>query len=348
MSQAPQAEQKEKKNRFAVSREVQTEFVESLAQSINAMTEKIKGGEQLAAVSAPYCPTTGLQYAGASMTRLTLASMEHGYSDDRWLTFNQLQKYKAETGNSEMKIRKGEQGVKLLRPETLSFVVDVEGKWTFLSEDEATAALRKGAQVQRKNIFFPYTVFNASQIENFPAKENPAPALSPEERYALIDNFVASSGIKVEQGDTPNYRGETNTITMPDSKTAKNLDDYYAVKLRLAFHATAHADRENRPMDEFEAMRGEAFSMLAGSRLGLPMPGQLGTWPQKFEGVDNAKAFESAGDAAKMLAALEQFSRGEEPKAKWFPPKDAWPAQATGLSEVPPPVQQQSTGPRMR
>ena len=348
MSQeTPQTEQK--KNRFAISREVQTEFVESLAQTINSLADKVKGGMMPASapVAAPYCPTTGHAYAGASMTRLMLASMEKGFDDDRWLTFNQLQNYKAETKNYKMSIRKGEEGVKLLRPESVFFTVDEKtNKWTFLAEEQVKAARENGEKVQHKTIFFPYTVFNASQINNFPAKENPAPAISPEERYALIDNFIASSGLKVEYGhQKAGYTGEGDTIALPDPQTFKSPDDLYAMKLRLAFHATAHPDRENRQNDEFEVMRGETFSMMAGARLGLPMPVDGGAWPEKFEGVDNAKAFESAGDAAKMLSVLDQFSRGIEPKAKWFPPKDEWPAQAV---QEKPPAQEQSAALRMK
>jgi antirestriction protein ArdC len=347
--QTPQPEQAERKSRFAVSREVQTEFVESIAQTMSDMAEKVQAGMKPTPAPTPFCPATGHQYAGASMTRLMLSSMERGYTDDRWLTFNQLQNYKAETKNFKVFIRKGEQGVKLLRPENVSFIVDEQsGKWTFLTENEENAARQKGENVQRKTIFFPYTVFNASQIEGFPAKQNPAQAISPEERNAIIDSFVASSGVKVEHGETPGYTGEADTITMPDAKAFKNPDEYYAMKLRLAFHATAHPDRENRPMDSFEAMRGEAFSLMAGARLGLPMPMDGGAWLTKFEGVENAKAFESAGDAAKMLSVLEQFSKGEEPKAKWFPPKDQWPGQAEKLPEAPPPAQEQPAAPRMR
>jgi len=273
--------------------------------------------------------------------------MEKGFSDDRWLTFNQLQNYKTETKNFKMSIRKDEKGIKLLRPESVSFTVDDNtGKWTFLSDEQAKEMRQQGEKVQHKTIFFPYTVFNASQIENFPAKETPAPVITPEERYALIDNFIASSGLKVEYGHKKaGYTGEADTITLPDPQTFKSPDDYYAMKLRLAFHATAHPDRENRPMDEFEIMRGETFSMMAGSRLGLPMPLDGGAWPKQFEGVDNAKAFESAGDAAKMLSVLDQFSRGIEPKAKWFPPKDEWPAQAV---QEKPPAQEQSAALRMK
>jgi hypothetical protein len=55
------------------------------------------------------------------------------------------------------------------------------------------------------------------------------------------------------------------------------------------------------------------------------MPADGGAWPDKFEGVDKWKAREASVDASKMLSLLDQFSRGEELKAHWFPKKDEWP-----------------------
>jgi antirestriction protein ArdC len=329
--------QPEKKNRFSVSREVQTEFVEKMAKTMLELTETITTGVKPVPVPAPFCPVTGHAYGGASMTRLMLAGMEKAFTDDRWLTFNQLQQYKAQTKDFKPSVRKGEHGVKLLRSEEVKFIVDEKsGKWEFLSEErekELRQMGKNGPKIQSKTLFYPYVVFNASQIDGFPPRENPAPAISPEERNALIDHFVACSGLKVEHGhEQPRYDAKTDTIQLPDRDKCSSPDDYYAMKLRLAFHATGTENREKRSMDEFEVMRGETFSLLAGSRLGLPMPADGGSWKDKFEGVENAKAFEAAADASKMLAVLEQFRQGLEPKAKWFPPKEQWPAPETSPS----------------
>jgi antirestriction protein ArdC len=333
--------QPEKKNRFSVSREVQTEFVADVAQTILELNEKVPTGVKPAPVSAPFCPVTGHPYGGASLTKLLLISMKEEFTDDRWLTFNQLQEYKATSKDYKPTIRKGEHGVKLLRPEEVRFLVGEDGKWEFLSEERARelSKVKDGPQVQSKTIFYPYTVFNAAQIDNFPPRENPAPVISPEERNALIDRFVACSGLKVEHGHkSAKYEAQTDIIQLPDQDKFDSPDDYYAMKLRLAFHATGIEKREKRSLDKFEVMRGETFSLLAGARFGLPMPADGGAWDKKFEGVENAKAFEAAADASKMLSVLERFQMGEEPKAKWFPKKEEWPA----------PPEQPSTAPRMR
>jgi antirestriction protein ArdC len=330
MSQTP--EQQERKNRFSISREVQAEFVASVAEAMNELAAKVKEGNKPAPVSQQYCPVTGHAYAGPNMTRLMLESMRRGYTEDRWLTFKQLQQHKYDNKDFTPKIRKGEHGVKLLRSEDVFFTVDNKGKWNFLSEEQTTDMRQKGdnPKVQRKTLFYPYIVFNISQIDGFPPKENPAPALTPTERDALLDKFVACAGIPVEYGsEQATYSQEKGVAKLPVPERFADADSYQAMKLRLAFHATGHADRENRNLGEdglTEVMRGETFSLLAGARFNLPMPADGGCWPEKFEGKEVWEAFGAAADAARMLSILDQFARGEQPKAKWFPKQEDWPA----------------------
>jgi antirestriction protein ArdC len=335
MSQAP--EQQPRKNRFSVSRDAHEEYVGNMAYTMNKLSNTFKTGDKPASVGTPFCPTTGFAYGGASMTRLMLASVENGYTDDRWLTFKQLQNHRFDTKDFQVKIRKGEHGVKLLRSESVHFVVKQDGKWDFMEDAEAKELRKQGVDVQSKTLFYPYVVFNASQIEGFPAKENPAPALTAEERNAAIDRFVDCLKVKQEYGhEKPGYEGTTDTMKLPDPGSYKNPDDFYAMKLRLAFHATAHNDRERRSPDDFEAMRGEAFSMLAGARFGLPMPVDGGAWnKEEMKGADKWKAFEASADVSKMIAVFDQFSRGEEPKAKWFPKKEDWPAMTAAQESQP-------------
>jgi antirestriction protein ArdC len=338
------SDQQERKNRFAVSREVQAEFVDSVAKTMSELAEKIRAGDKPAPVPQQYCPVTGHAYAGPNMTRLMLESMKQGYTDDRWLTFKQLQHHKFENKDFKPTIRKGEHGVKLLRSEDVFFTVDDKGKWNFLSEEQAKEARQQGdgPRVQRKTLFYPYTVFNASQIDGFPPKEEPAPALSAAERDAILDKFIACAGIPVELGcERAAYSPEDGVVRLPALGQFADKDAYQAMKLRLAFHATSHADRENRELGEggyTEMLRGETFSMLAGARFGLPMPADGGSWEKQFEGREVREAFEAAADAARMLSVLDQFARDEQPKAKWFPKKEEWPALIAANEEKQPVV----------
>ena len=354
--QAP--EQRERKNRFSISREVQTEFVESVARTMSELAEKVKAGEKPAPAPLPYCPVTGYAYAGANMTRLMLETMKQGYTDDRWTTFKQLQQYKFDNKDFKPVIRKGEHGVKLLRTEDVLFTVDEQGKWNFLTEEQAREAHQKkdGPQVQRRTLFYPYTVFNCSQIDGFPPKEKPDPVLSETERNALLDKFVACAGIPVEYGsERATYSPEAGTVKLPAKEQFPGMDEYQAMKLRLAFHSTSHADRENRDLGEegyTEMMRGETFSMLAGARFDLPMPADGGSWEKQFAGKEVKEAFQAAADAARMLSLIDQFARDEQPKAKWFPKREEWPALIAANEEkqqpAAPPAPEPSATPRMR
>ena len=334
MSQTPQ----QKKSRFQVSREVQEEFVNGIAQTMLSLSENAENAEQgyiqPFAGEMPFCPVTGKEYSGANMVRLMLTGMEKGYADNRWLTFRQLQAIRDEHPDLNIRIRKGEHGVTVLRPEDVFFTAE-QGKWNFVSEEQA----KNIPGVQRQTLLYPFTVFNAAQIENFPAKEQPAPAMSDAERNELLERFVACSGVAVEHGKGfPRFDHATDTVRLPHTENFHSSGDYYAAKLREFFKATGHRSREARqPVKAqtlrscaFEEMRAEMFSMLAGAKFGLPMPehgaaSRLRLWNQTFSGGDSKALFRAASEAARMLSTLRQFEAGEQPAAQWFPRREAWP-----------------------
>ena len=331
MSQTPQ---NEKKSRFQLSREVQEEFVNGIAQTMLSLAENAEQGQPSVA-ETPFCPVTGKEYSGANMVRLALTAMEKGYADNRWLTFKQLQAVREEHPDLNIRIRKGEHGVTVLRPEDVFFTVEKEGKWNFVSEEQA-----KGLpDVRRHTLLYPFTGFNAAQIENFPAKEQSAPAMTEAQRNDLLERFVASSGVAVEHGKgVPRFDHKTDTVRLPYPENFHSSGAYYAAKLREFFKATGHTSREARqPVKAqtlkscaFEEMRAEMFSMLAGAKFGLPMPEhgsaeRLRLWNQTFSGGESRALFRAASEAARALTTLRQFEAGEQPAARWFPKHEAWP-----------------------
>lgn len=331
MSQTPQ---KERKSRFQVSREVQEEFVNGIAQTMLTLAENAEQGQPSVA-ETPFCPVTGKEYSGANMVRLALTAMEKGYADNRWLTFKQLQAVREEHPDLNIRIRKGEHGVTVLRPEDVFFTVENDGKWNFVSEEQA-----KGIpDVRCHTLLYPFTVFNAAQIENFPAREQPAPSMTEAQRNELLERFVASSGVAVEHGKgVPRFDHKTDTVRLPYPENFHSSGAYYAAKLREFFKATGHTSREARqPVKAqtlkscaFEEMRAEMFSMLAGAKFGLPMPEhgsaeRLRLWNQTFSGGESRALFRAASEAARALTTLRQFEAGEQPAARWFPKREAWP-----------------------
>ena len=159
------------------------------------------------------------------------------------------------------------------------------------------------------------------------------------ERNELLERFVASSGVSVEHGKgVPRFDNKADTVRLPHPEHFHSSGAYYAAKLREFFKATGHRSREARQPVKgqtlkscaFEEMRTEMFSMLAGTKFGLPMPehgaaSRLKLWNQTFSGGDARTVFRAASEAARVLATLRQFEAGEQPAARWFPKREAWP-----------------------
>ncbi len=338
----------EKKNRFQISREVQEDFVNSVAENMLALAEKAgqwqKPWQTATPLGMPFCATTGREYGGANMVKLLLSSMLKNYQDDRWLTFKQMQEVQGKNPDLELQIRKGEKGVKLLRPEQITFTVDDDGKWQYLSDKQVKELQEQKAQgkpvpdVQRLTLFYPFTVFNTSQIDGFPQKAQQNIALTEVERNELVERFIASAGVPVEHhtGDAF-YLPTEDVVKMPLPAHFKSTDEYYAAKLHEFYHATGHEYRENRKdkLSEvksyaFEEIRAEMFSMLVGARFNLPMPEKnsaayIAQWNQKFSGGEAQAIFKATSESAKMLSLMHQFEVGEQPKAPWFPKQSDWP-----------------------
>lgn len=343
----------EKKNRFQISREVQEEFVNSVAENMLALAETAgkwqKPWTADSPMGMPFCATTGREYGGANMVKLMLTSIVAGHQDDRWMTFKQFQQFQADHPARDMKVKKGAKGVKLLRPEEIAFIVKEDGKWEYLTDKQLKdfAAQKEQGQevpdVQRMTLFYPFTVFNAAQIEGFPAKEQQTHPMTAVERNEFVERFIACTGIPVEHhtGDAY-YEPKADVVKLPFPERFTMPEEYYATKLHETYHATGHEKREHRKEKKtdnlknfaFEEMRAEMFSMLVGARFNLPMPesnsaAYIDHWNQKFSGGEAKAVFQATAEAAKVLTTMHQFEMGEQPKARWFPHSESWPELIT-------------------
>lgn len=337
-----------KKNRFQISREVQDDFVNEIAQSMLKLSKDAQKSRTIddAQPDEQYSAATGFSYTGVNMARLMLSGMEKDYKDNRWMTFKQLQEMSKNHPALDMKIRKGEKGVKLLRSQEIKFIINADNKWEFPTDErikELHNLQKQGVEtpkINKRMLFYPFTVFNAEQIDGFPPKESSAlkEAQSPAARNSLIETFISSSGVKVKHHENPKaYYDLTNdTVKMPTIAQFENEDAYRAKKLHLLFIATAHEKRENRDLTSntyesvaAETMRGDMFSMLASARFGLPLPQNnslvhIANWNQKFADGDTKNLFKAISDSAKFLTTMNQYAQGEQPKTKWFPKMDEW------------------------
>jgi antirestriction protein ArdC len=365
--------------RTKYSQEVRDIFVDDLAQRMMNVSDRISKGEKLPSFDMPFSPVTGKEFQGANQTQLVMAGLERGYKDNRWASYEQFGKLSEDYPEMNLRLPKGERGVVLLESREASYITGKNGEREWLSStrkeeiEQMRAAGEVVPEINTVVLFSAKTYFNAEQITGFPPKENPKPALSAEERDAVIDGVIASAGVKVQENSRSQARFRETThdaandiLNMAPSDTFASHDQYQATKLRGFFHATGHENRERRFNAEgatikdvaYEAMRGEIFSMFAAAKYGLPMPKGFSAekvasrWDQKFSNDNRAhyEAFLAAADASKIFAVLNQFERGEQPKAGWFPPKEDWPAlndgqKAQAVAPAAAPVSEESPPP---
>lgn len=346
-----------KKDRFQRSQDAQAAFVASFAETMRNIAAQGGMSGDMTARSLPYSAVSGHEFSGANMALLMLKSEERGYTDDRWLTFEQLQKYRGEHPDEKIHIRAGEKGTTVLTSRWVSYVEE-GGERRVLSPEEVLDNERQknnglaAPEVKKALLYTPYTVFNAQQIEGFPAKEKERPAMSPSERRELVDRFVAAAGIKLDytaQRSPSRWDEKENRLTMSGPHLFQRMGNFLLQKLRETFRAFGHESRENSPLYAgetlkkrgLEEMRAEILGMMAGRYLGIErdtgrMAQHVGLWEQAFGDKDTRSLFRAVTDAGKVLTLLHQFAEGETPRAKWFPPKETWEEnfRATEYKEV--------------
>lgn len=242
-------------------------FAEQLAEKILTDLEKGTAPWQKPWMNAerPFNPTTGNAYKGANRMRLMLS----GYSDPRYMTFNQAK----EAGYS---IKKGSKGIALQTYifEKESIKKDNDGK---AMKDDNGEYLKEKVKLSSP-IVSQFTVFNAEQIEGIPPYER-----LPEKTWetnAVAEEMLKNSGANITHryGNSAYYNAGTDEIVLPEKKQFPTQQDYYATALHELSHWTGHESRLNRlnVTERFgsesyakEELRAEIASMLLGQDLGI-------------------------------------------------------------------------------
>lgn len=220
----------------------------------------------------PHNPYTGTIYQGINALRLMCDS----YSDNRYLTFNQVK----ELGGC---IKKGEKA---------NYVLFV-GK-NLIDEERKNNAKGMVFEDSEGNlwekVFKKIPIFNFSQtqgidinkLQTHQAKKNLS--FEPKERdrfqeNPLIEKILQNSNIPIihHQKDTAYYSPKLDTIYLPPKENFINKEQYYSTALHELGHATGHRNRLNRDLQgEFgtpnyakEELRAELYSFLQALELGI-------------------------------------------------------------------------------
>lgn len=228
---------------------------------------------------APISAITGKRYNGVNRLFLSSATMERGYSDNRWLTYNQMKEkgwdFKHdEEGNSMGK----NAGVSIeyfsLYDKTTKRAFDkhtLDGMTKAERDDymdENVIALRKY-----------YCVFNGDVIEGIPEREKHTvdPSGKNSRAEGILQFWSDNEAKIIYGGDEAFYRPSTDEIHLPERNAFVDLPEFYSTVLHEIGHSTGHEKRLNRDLsggfgsDKYaeEELRAEIASIFMEQDLGI-------------------------------------------------------------------------------
>lgn len=219
---------------------------------------------------APRNPLSGTVYKGVNRLHLAMS----GYEDPRWMTLKQA-------NDAGYRIKQGSRSTAVVY---YQFTKEQDRL-----DENGQPVLGDDGKPQKENVALERPimrmarVFNAQQVENFPAlpEHEKAFAWDPQEKAEAV---LTNSGavIKHDQHDRAFYRPLNDEIHLPPKGSFDQGDKYYATALHELGHWTGHPDRMNREFGPFgsatyakEELRAEISSWMVGQDIGVGHdPGQ--------------------------------------------------------------------------
>ena len=232
-----------------------------------------------AITGAPVSAISGKRYNGVNRLYLAVATMERGYSDNRWVTFNQMK----EKG---WEFKRDEEGNSLGKNAGVSIeyfsLYDKVTKQKFdrhtldgMSEDERNEYMDDNVIALRKY----YCVFNGDVIEGIPEREKRVvdPSGKNSRAESILQYWSDNEAKIVYGGDDAFYRPSTDEIHLPERDKFVDLPEFYSTALHEVGHSTGHEKRLNRDLsggfgsDKYaeEELRAEIASMFIEQDLGV-------------------------------------------------------------------------------
>lgn len=285
---------------------------------------------------APMSAITGKKYNGVNRIFLIAAAMERGYTDNRWLTYRQME----EKGGH---FKTDEEGRSLGKNAGVAIeyfeLRDKETKQPFdrhvldgMTTDEKNEYMDENVYPLRKY----YRVFNAEFIEGIPAleKREQDPAGYNERAEKLLQYWSDTESKIIYGGNEAFYRLTTDEIHLPEKEQFVDLPEYYSTALHEVGHSTGHEKRLNRnlsgkfgtPEYAEEELRAEIASMFLNQDLEIAVKEKhiennsayIQNWKESIRDDPNVlfKAIADAERITKYVMAKENEIRKEtEPYA---------------------------------
>ena len=308
---------------------------------VDAVMKNLENGVGLweqgwAGGGAPVSAISGKQYNGVNRMFLMAATAERGYSDNRWVTFKQMEdKGWSFKRDEEGRSRGKNAGVSIEYFE----LRDKETKQPFdrhtldgMTADERNEYMDENVYPIRKY----YRVFNGDVIEGIPERERVEhdPTGRNDRAEALIDHWSETQSPIKYGGSMAYYSLTKDEIHLPEKKDFVDMPEFYSTALHEIGHSTGHEKRLNRNLSgafgsaEYaeEELRAEIASMFLEQDLGVAASEKhiennsayIGAWKSKIKEDPNV-LFKAIADAERMtkfvMSKEKEIKRETEPFA---------------------------------
>lgn len=292
---------------------------------------------------APVSAISGKSYNGLNRLSLILAASERGYSDNRWMTYKQMEdKGWSFKRNAEGRSLGKNTGVTIEYFE----LRDKETKRPFdrhildgMTADERNEYMEENVYPLRKY----YRVFNGDVIEGIPALERRE--LDKSGYNARAENLIgfwSNTECPIRYGGSMAYYNIVNDeIHLPRRENFIDLPEYYSTALHEIGHSTGAEKRLNREMTAdksspsyaMEELRAELASMFIEQDLGVEVKDKhiqnnsayIGAWKSRLKEEPDVlfKAIADAERITKFVMSKEkaaQLAEIEEEQSDIFMP----------------------------
>ena len=275
----------------------------------------------------PYNGESGRRYNGINRFILMIKSLERGYDDPRWYTFNQVTKMDG------CSVQKGEKATPV---EYWAIFDTVENKSMNLSEYQQ---FLKDNPDRKEDEFKLYVktahIFNAAQIDGL----QPLPVA---EQHEFEPHLLAEEAIKTMSenmevrltygGDQAYYSPVSDSIHLPRRESFFSEAEHVGTTLHELAHATGAPSRLDRPLAALSADRegyakeelvAEIASTFCSAELGVEMPesvvnnhlSYVASWIKAIKD-DNNVLFHAIKEADKAADYLMEQGRVQELREK--------------------------------
>lgn len=198
----------------------------------------------------PESAITGKQYHGVNNFFLTMISIIKGYSDNRWLTYKQME-------DKGWSFKTDEEGKSLAKGAGVAIeffeLRDRETRKSFdrsvldgMTEEERQEYIDTNVYPVRKY----YRVFNGDLIEGIPEKEKREidPSGINERAENVLSYWSENEAKIIYGGGSAYYRPSTDEIHLPKKEMFYDMPEFYATALHEVGHSTGHKSRLNRDL----------------------------------------------------------------------------------------------------